>query len=381
MGQVVMDFDYEISNQDYVNIFSKIGALKKMKRGEPVEVLIGGKIYSFLIKQITYLGNPHSLHKKRIQIPKTWKKFLSNEETFIVGVYKYLDSVLLCFFDKHTYKFKKGNNSSAHVHTIDLLNAQRSGTFQKTDFFGNKLIITTLDGFAKSFKKIRTNSNLEVTEEIQMFNNFFDGLDKKWNGIKSYKEMIAAEYTNAYQGEWPGFFLEYKFENYAANNSYVSSICSFTRNKKSGDLDFDLFFIKNNFLGDLKSHDIKSNAILGNDYKSIKKALETYERFWYVVLDNVSEKDSRHRNMTTIFWNTQLIKSGKKDQKKILSYETRMKNNTKLVRYWIAEINRYNFKYLEKYKQGKNSDGKPRKDKVRILKKDVNNFLIHQMGL
>ena len=54
-----------------------------------------------------------------------------------------------------------------------------------------------------------------------------------------------------------------------------------------------------------------------------------------------------------------------------------MKHSVSLKNYLILEINKYNMKYLDIFKQGKNSDGKPRNPKIMISNKNINNFLVH----
>ena len=61
----------------------------------------------------------------------------------MLGVYKYKETILFCDFNTSRYVNKKAHNSSAHVYTIDLYNAQKFGYFTKKDFAGN--IITTFD--------------------------------------------------------------------------------------------------------------------------------------------------------------------------------------------------------------------------------------------
>ena len=62
----------------------------------------------------------------------------------------------------------------------------------------------------------------------------------------------------------------------------------------------------------------------------------------------------------------------------LMSYAKKMKHNVELLGYYILEINRNNEKYLRDFNQGVNSNGKPRKPKILIGKKEVENFLIHR---
>lgn len=60
-----------------------------------------------------------------------------------------------------------------------------------------------------------------------------------------------------------------------------------------------------------------------------------------------------------------------------MSYSDRMKNNIEFTDFKILEINKYNQQYLSDFNQGKNSNGLPREQKIKIDKKNINNFLIY----
>ncbi|MCF0239525.1 MAG: hypothetical protein HUJ62_03630, partial [Streptococcus gallolyticus] len=49
-----------------------------------------------------------------------------------------------------------------------------------------------------------------------VFDKFFSKTGKEWQGIDCYQEMIDSDYKNKYQAEWPGFYLEFKFDNFIA---------------------------------------------------------------------------------------------------------------------------------------------------------------------
>jgi hypothetical protein len=102
--------------------------------------------------------------------------------------------------------------------------------------------------------------------------------------------MIESNFSQAFQPEWPGFYFEYMFENFMKLNTRYKNICEYVRNKKSGELDFDIRFIKKNFYGDLKTHSIESRSILGNDKKSFEKVVKIHEKLWYVVLELKTKK-------------------------------------------------------------------------------------------
>lgn len=59
--------------------------------------------------------------------------------------------------------------------------------------------------------------------------------------------MIENNYNNAKQSEWAGFFVEYKFIKFLEDFPESIKICTYTANKKDGDIDLDLNF-HNEFL-------------------------------------------------------------------------------------------------------------------------------------
>ena len=97
---------------------------------------------------------------------------------------------------------------------------------------------------------------------------FFKGINKKWYGIDCYQEMIDNNYKNKFQPEWPGFYLEYKFNQYLTQENLLDSI-RFEQNKTQGGIDLDLYFSKIQMYGDLKAHSEESRGIQGNDWSTV----------------------------------------------------------------------------------------------------------------
>jgi hypothetical protein len=60
---------------------------------------------------------------------------------FKLGVYSYKNQNTFCLFDTAKYKNNQLNNSSAHIHTMDLHKARKDGIFEKTDKQGNNIIV------------------------------------------------------------------------------------------------------------------------------------------------------------------------------------------------------------------------------------------------
>ena len=331
--------------------------------------------FCLFIKNINYLGNPHPIFKKRIQIPDTFKNLYDkninqNIKTLLLGIYKYKDTLLFCDFDTSTYVNNNLHNSSAHVCTIDLINGLINGFFQKKDLKGNTITVFTLDRVEDFYKYKFDHTEIESKFEIvNTFDAFFNSIIKDWNGIDCYKEMIEADYNNKFQSEWAGFYLEFLMGNYIIAH-HLYDIVKYEQNKKNDDIDLDLYFSKINSYGDLKMHSENSNGVLGNDKDTVEKLLEE-GNIYYIVCNHETEMDKDHNFEVTTFWN----QIQNKDD--LLSYSSKMKYEVHLKSYYILEINKYNYKYVDIYNQGKNSDGKPRRPKISISSKNFENFLIH----
>ena len=64
-----------------------------------------------------------------------------------------------------------------------------------------------------------------------------------------------------------------------------------------------------------------------------------------------------------------------------MSYSSRMKNNVRLKRVYILDINFANREFLTKFKQGINSNGKPRAPKIMIEQDNLQHFIVEEMTL
>lgn len=333
--------------------------------------------YCIYFKNVSYLGTPHPYFKKRIQIGENFKNVYKenmkeNVQTLLIGVYKYKDVVLFVDFDISRYVTNKSHNSSAHVYTLDLKNGLIFGVFQKEDI--NKNIITV---FNEENVNKYLSAKIDGIEDLRqdfiiILDDFYSMLHKHWFGIPSYKEMIESGFNNALQPEWPGFYHEFKLEQYIKTHN-VSNAIQYKQNKKKGEIDLDLYFPQSEAYGDLKAHSADSTGIQGNDWDTVMNVIED-SSVYYIVCNHETERDRDHNNEVTIFWNTQLGKEN------LLSYANKMKHSVKLTSYCVLEINRFNKQYLDVFYQGHNSDGSPRNPKISIKIKNIGNFLIHQMN-
>ena len=373
--EIVMDNGEILNKDELVNILLENFPNTEEKDG----VLYGekeGKKYCIYFKNISYLGTPHPFFKKRIQIGDNFKTVFKENtkhgiQTLLLGVYKYKSTLLFVDFDITKYATNKSHNSSAHVYTIDLKNGLLFGVFQKEDVRKNLITVFTPKNVERYLtSKIVGGVDLRL-EFIAILDDFYSSLAKDWHGISCYQEMIDAGFNNAYQPEWPGFYHEFKLQEYLKNHPMITAL-QYKQNKKKGEIDLDLFFPQANTYGDLKAHSNDSTGIQGNDWETVMSVIEN-ESIYYVVVNHDTERDRDHNSEVTEFWNRQL---GKKD---LQSYANKMKNSVKLTSYYILEINKEIKRFLDEFKHGLNSDGNPRQKKIQIKKKNLDKFLIHQM--
>ena len=247
-----------------------------------LEFTDGGKVYHLLVRTCTYLGNPHPIFKKRVQLP-LWFNDYSNMvnkqnpriDVRYIGVYHYGDTfhgdnVIFVDFKKDTYLTKKGHNSSAHVYTNDLFQAMTYGVFTKEDYFGNNISTIRRD----KFQDYLTNKVSETNTLFDLFRKFNCGFTfGQWlKALDVIKEMHENNWHQWRQAEWAGWFLEYKFNKFTIDNKltnqmrYVGSSL-----KHEGDLDFDIRFDEEDFYGDLKASDISKKETPGNDQENLNE--------------------------------------------------------------------------------------------------------------
>ncbi len=366
-NKIILDYDVKLSKNELVEEMKKDFGISNSSN--PFVCKIDNEEVKLFVKQITYLGNPHAIFKKRIQISKGWSEELKSENSFLIGLYKYNSTIIYTIFDKKNYINRVTNNSSAHVYTIDLLKAQEQNVFSKKDNFGNIITSVKRNFIYNTLSKL-INKEVVLTDEVVLFDEFKKTLKSKYTGKECYSEMIKDNYKNKFQPEWAGFYLEYKFENYLNKSPNLKIICNYQSNKKNGEIDLDLNF-NDKYYGGLKAHSNESSAILGNDKNNVHSALKLYNKIWYIVFNHNTQKDSEKNFEVTMFWNKE------QNKENTMSYSSKMKNNITFTDFKILEINNYNKQYLSDFNQGKNSNGLPREPKIKIDKKNINNFLIY----
>ena len=421
-GDIVLDYDQSYSPSDHFAVLQKCfpGLQKKDAYflGE-----YGGYKFSIRVKNVTYLGIPHPIFKKRIQIASDLLGFYSEARSesripLLFGIYRYNENVLFVNFGLSNYINGKAHNSSAHVYSSDLSSAATDGFFQKIDFFGNEITVFKPEFVSVFFETVlaprvqtdipKATTDVHVDYLINTLNvpavtetmpkpsdalhrfsriekamrntvfpkieEFFNAEEIEWNGIDCYNKMIQADYRNKYQPEWAGFFLEFEFESFLKEHHLEGVIC-FAQDKTETGIDLDLYFPTVGVYGDLKAHSNESRGIQGNDWDTIFQLLDKNGHVYYIVCEHFTKKDSEYGNEVARYWNTVQKK------KNLLSYAARMKHSVTLNKAYILDINDRNKEYLSMFRQGVNSDGKPRAPKIMIEQSNLKHFVVKEISL
>lgn len=383
-GNVEFGFDNSENTKQFYERMAKYTGYKIFKKGS--RYLLENKNNIIALKQITYLGKPHEAYKKRAQMP-TWfpevyeKHTNEGKKVFFMGVYTYKDNVILFNFRLDSYKGNKFNNSSAHVLVNDIYQATTNGYYKKIDKNNNIIDcfrIEYLDAIVSGEKFI--NSELNVIEE---FNKQFD-FNQDLHVMKCVPEMYNVAWPDRNQGEWPGFYLEYRFDKFLKEHNSEEFI-KFQKIKDNTNYDFDLFFPTANFYGDLKSSNISKKDSPGNDKRSLDEYLQNDGKFWYLIYEHDTMLAKENGNKATIEWNEFRFANGYKKMQKDgkinwnLSYKNKLKETVTYRRMFVLEVNNANKHLVFKdFNQGVQPDGSKRKGKYMIKKKDIDNFIIYR---
>ncbi|WP_206447672.1 hypothetical protein [Agrococcus sp. KRD186] len=383
-GQLLSDFDVRLSNR------RKMDLLLQALPGAQEETYSGEQVVRFndqliLKKQVTHLGIPWPAFKKRIQIPKKWldvhRQALSDGLTpRFVGIYHYSGVTIFVDFDPSSYMQRKANNSAAHVATNDLFQAQTLGVFSRQDRNGNRLTSVR----AAEFSDYLLGVARRLHPRIELFERFNSGLlsSEPVMALDAIKEMHEVQWPDRFQGEWPGFYLEFRFDRFVRQHNLQDRV-SFQKAKKRGDFDFDLIFGQPgeaDYYGDLKASNLSKSESPGNDAETILECVQTFGRFWYVLYEHETWHGKSQEHAPTIAWNEWRRSVGYQGRNpyNALSYASRFKAAVSYVQMSILEINEANFHLaLGQFNQGQQPGGATRAPKVMILKRDIDNFLIY----
>jgi len=334
--------------------------------------------------QVTHLGKPWPAYKKRIQIPNTWvaaaqEAMNDGLRVRFVGIYHREDVTIFVDFDPTTYLRRKANNSAAHVATNDLFQAQTLGQFARIDRNGNRLTSVRADHFASYLRDGFTSMQPQLAAFERFNRTFLDG--RPIEALDAIREMHAARWPDTFQAEWPGFYVEFKL-NESLRAEGTPALVEYRKVKQKGAYDFDLGILGRGgleFYGDLKASSVAYSETPGNDAGDLARCVKEFGRFWYVIYEHETEHAKDQDDRATIEWNRWKLEQGKAVLPfNPLSYASRFKASVKFVRMVVLEVNAANFHVvLGDFAQGRQPGGAPRAMKVKIKKKDLENFLIY----
>lgn len=380
-GGLVLDYDETLSPKEIDQLM--IDLFKPVLKKDDKQFILYNKI-GILACNVTYLGHPHPLYKKRIQLKSYYLDYLAknsahNIKTLYLGVYTYKKTRLFVVFEPSTYAGKKSHNSSAHVYSINLQYAQRAGTFDKTDAFGNNIHIYNTYEFVRYIKTLGGELVGGITgDDIiklikERFGDFKTQIPLKWNGISCYKEMLEGNDANARQGEWQGWYFEFLFKKYLSEK-HINNI-SWHADRTDSGIDLDIKFNDYEWVfGDLKADQI-SHDILGNSFDTLDTVIKCNNgTVYYICCLYKAEKDSEHEYDVTKFWNTLRDVPYDNEQDIKNRYGKRMKYSVEPKKLCVIKIDQITYELLKKnpFAQGLNSDGSERKPKLKVNKDMIN---------
>ncbi|WP_298746931.1 hypothetical protein [uncultured Serinicoccus sp.] len=389
-GTLAHDFDTTLSQK------RRLGLILDALPGATLERIAGTKVVMYgdnalLSKQVTYLGNPWEAYKKRIQMPKEWAVTYADAlhrglTPRFVGVYHYEDTTIFVDFDPKTYVEHGLNNSSAHVATNDLFQAQTLGQFSRVDQNDNRLTSVRADQF-KSYMSVgyeEKNPHIDVLDRFT--SEFLTG--SRIGGLAAVQEMHAAEWPDKFQNEWQGFYVEYRLSSFLKKHG-LEHLLIVQKEKRRSEYDYDLRLLRSgvtDHFGDLKASNIAVDDSPGNDAAKFFQCLEEYGRFWYVIYEHETWHSRDNRNLATIAWNEWRKSVGHVGRKEYdpLSYAGKFKEAVRFVGVKVLEVNQANVgivlkEFQKDFKQ--QTGGAPRKPKVSIRKADIDNFLIYTKSI
>ncbi len=379
---LVYDYDQPMTKMaEFESAFrDALGDIEVVKYGKerihPIKYTHNNHDTYFLSASITWLSGPHALFKKRMQLKPWYQDFYEeyahkeNTDVRIVGVYRYDGMHIFVEFKAEDFIGNKCNNSSAHVYSNDLYQALKYDYFTKEDQNGNTITIIPSDNF-----KSHIDGDMKGNAILDLFSEFNEDFPfGEWITAKeAFCEMKSNDFPKWGEAEWGGFYLEYLVSRFIEKGSHQEAM-KYVNNKKKGELDFDLYFEKEEHFGDLKASTITVREIQGNDKKNVYKVIEDYGKLWYIVYEHDTKKDKDYDNEMAIIW---MKLKGEYEEGGKISYKTRMKHSIKFRKMVVLEVNDINKHLLRTYNQGHNKNKKPREPKIKILKRDYDQYAIY----
>jgi hypothetical protein len=390
-GTLVHDVDTTLSQK------RRLGLILDGLPGATLERIAGTKVVMYgdqaiLSKQVTYLGNPWEAYKKRIQMPPEWAATYDDARRRgltprFVGVYHYDGTTIFVDFDPSTYVKHGLNNSSAHVATNDLFQAQTLGQFSRVDQNDNRLTSVRADQF-RSYMRVgyeEKNPHIDVLDRFTT--EFLNGT--RIDGLAAAREMHAANWRDKFQNEWQGFYVEYRLSSFIKKHG-LEHLLIVQKEKRKSEYDYDLRLLRGGateHFGDLKASNIAVDDSPGNAAEKFFQCLEEYGRFWYVIYEHETWHGRDNEHLATIAWNEWRKSEGHVGRKAYdpLSYAGKFKEAVRFVGVKVLEVNQANvdivLKEFQKDFGQYLGQGNPRKPKVMIKKADIENFLIYTKSI
>jgi hypothetical protein len=387
-GELLHDVDTTLSP------IAKSRLLTEALPGASAESYSGARVVRFgdqviLAAQVTHLGRPWPEFKKRIQIPPHWidvyqAALRDGLRPRFVGIYRYAQVTVFIDFDPRTYVQRKANNSAAHVATNDLYQALTHGVFKRTDRNGNTLTSVRADLFADYLLGEVREHNVYAGVFESFNSEFLTG--ERIEPLHAINQMYAALWPDAFQAEWAGFYLEYRVDEFLRRTA-ADRLVGFQKDKFRTGLDYDLVFkepLAVAFYGDLKASNVTSTDAPGNDAADLRRCIQQYGRFWYVLYEHETWHSRDEGDAPVIAWNEWRRSMGHvfRSGYDALSYAGRFKSAVRFVGMKILEVNEANFHVvLGDFNQGHQPSGEDRAVKVMIAKRNIDNFLIYSQEL
>jgi hypothetical protein len=227
----------------------------------------------------------------------------------------------------------------AHEHEVAGERRGREAGFVAQAFYAEEL------GLAVDllFDAVQSGEGVEVFEQFNT--EFLTGTELE--ALPAVKDMHGARWPDTFQGEWPGFYLEYRIDCFLRHGAYTDRV-QFQKDKKVGRFDYDLVLAAEGvpeFYGDLKSSDVTKRESPGNDAEDITRCVAEFGRFWYVLYEHETRHARDHGDVATIAWNEWKRSVGFTNGKpyNALSYARRFKQSVRYVKMKVLEINEANF--------------------------------------
>lgn len=389
-GELVRDVDTTLSPRE------RQALLMAALPGARLDESLGVKVVRFqdqviLSKQITHLGRPWKQYKKRIQIPKAWLPVHADScrrglTPRFVGVYHHDRTTIFVDFETTNYAAREVNNSSAHLATNDLFQAQTLGQFSRLDKNDNRITSIRFDAFEAYLRFGYEERNDHLSAIDRFTTHLLDGT--RIDGLTAVQEMHASGWPDSFQNEWQGFYLEFRLSEFLSQQGMQSQL-AVQKEKGRSSFDYDLRFIEGGrtaHYGDLKASDITAKESPGNDAARFHRCLHEYGKFWYVIYEHHTWHSRDNGDVATVAWNEwrrSVGHVGRNSTFNPLSYAGKFKEAVLFQRVKVLEVNQSNVGVvLKEFQKGfKQPDGSLRKAKVSIQKQDIENFLIYSKSL